>query len=371
MMGEPHWVKDNFLSDFLFDTDQIEREPEDAASWEGSDLDFMPADDASLSSYLSGEVCSGSGRGDRISCKSVKPVSVSSVSPEPISLSEDDEVSTMQSQSVSRSQRPILVVTRPPPSKRNSNSRQAVAARENRQKKKQYLSGLEASVQKFSEENEQLKKQDAEQKQLIAELKEEVMYLKSVIANESALSALLKNIQNTDGVKLSASLLAEAGDNSHLGVTRPASGQKRKLPSCLTKKGNYEITSSQDFPEKRSRPIASKAGPPPDRWHGHQQQMSLNSNSFGVIQTGDDDMAEPTVSVSLKLNAKAPLHGKTTEAVQASVDSNCGISGNDAGLGGICLHVLGDSVSVEFCSSCNRSAVRSCSTDHAYVKAQE
>jgi len=371
MMGEPHWVKDNFLSDFLFDTDQIEREPEDAASWEGSDLDFMPADDASLSSYLSGEVCSGSGRGDRISCKSVKPVSVSSVSPEPISLSEDDEVSTMQSQSVSRSQRPILVVTRPPPSKRNSNSRQAVAARENRQKKKQYLSGLEASVQKFSEENEQLKKQDAEQKQLIAELKEEVMYLKSVIANESALSALLKNIQNTDGVKLSASLLAEAGDNSHLGVTRPASGQKHKLPSCLTKKGNYEITSSQDFPEKRSRPIASKAGPPPDRWHGHQQQMSLNSNSFGVIQTGDDDMAEPTVSVSLKLNAKAPLHGKTTEAVQASVDSNCGISGNDAGLGGICLHVLGDSVSVEFCSSCNRSAVRSCSTDHAYVKAQE
>lgn len=369
MMGEPHWVKDNFLSDFLFDTDQIEREPEDAASWEGSDLDFMPADDASLSSYLSGEVCSGSGRGDRISCKSVKPVSVSSVSPEPISLSEDDEVSTIQS--VSRSQRPILVVTRPPPSKGNSNSRQAVAARENRQKKKQYLSGLEASVQKFSEENEQLKKQDAEQKQVIAELKEEVMYLKGVIANESALSALLKNIQNTDGVKLSASLLAETDENSHQGVTRPASGQKRKLPSCLTKEGNYEITSSQDFPEKRSRPIASKAGPLPDRWHGHQQQMSRNSNSFGVTQTGDDDVAEPTVSVSLKLNAKAPLHGKTTEAVQASFDSNCGISGNDAGLGGICLHVLGDSVSVEFCSSCNRSAVRSCSTDHAYVKAQE
>ena len=146
------------------------------------------------------------------------------------------------------------------------------------------------------------------------------------------------------------------------------------LPSCLTKKEIYAVTSSQDFPGKRSRPIASKAGPlqVPGNWHRHsQQKMSQNSNPFGVIQTGDDDVVEPTASVSLELNAKASLHEKTTEAVQASVDSNCGISGNDAGLCGICLHVLGDPVSVEFCSSCNLSAVRSCSTDHAYVKARE
>ena len=132
------------------------------------------------------------------------------------------------------------------------------------------------------------------------------------------------------------------------------------LPSCLTKKEIYAVTSSQDFPGKRSRPIASKAGPlqVPGNWHRHsQQKMSQNSN--------------PSASVSLELNAKASLHEKTTEAVQASVDSNCGISGNDAGLCGICLHVLGDPVSVEFCSSCNLSAVRSCSTDHAYVKARE
>lgn len=369
MMGEPHWAKDNFLNDFLFDTDQVEGEPEDAASWEGSDLDLMPADDASLSSYLSGEVFNGRGDGRRVSNNSIKR---QTVSPEPVSLSEDDEGGNAHS--VSHSQRSVIVVTRPPSRKGNSSSRQAIAARENRQKKKQYLSDLEASVKKFSEQNEQLNKQDAKQKQQIAELKEEVMYLKSVIANESALSALLKNIQNTNGVKLSASLLAKTDENSQLGVTIPAPGQKRKLPSCQMEEGNSEVTSSQDFPAKCSRPISSKPSSFSGRQHQQLQKMSWNSNSVSDTQTKGHSLAEPTVSVSSELTApivRTSQDGKTNEAVQAEADVDVGIFRKNVDLGGICLHVLGDSVSVEFCSSCNHSAMKSSSTDHAYVKVRE
>ncbi|XP_070550888.1 cyclic AMP-dependent transcription factor ATF-6 alpha-like [Ptychodera flava] len=78
------------------------------------------------------------------------------------------------------------------------NRKNAIAARENRQKKKRYLEGLESENCKLSAENRTLKSESGELKRRIESLEEEVMYLKSVLAHQSTLSKLLKNIGKTD-----------------------------------------------------------------------------------------------------------------------------------------------------------------------------
>lgn len=88
------------------------------------------------------------------------------------------------------------------------NRKNAIAARENRQKKKNYLQNLENEAAKLREENETLKNKTKEQQNSIEKLADEVDYLKSVIANQSTISLLLKNIATTPGISLSSSILS-------------------------------------------------------------------------------------------------------------------------------------------------------------------
>lgn len=88
------------------------------------------------------------------------------------------------------------------------NRKNAIAARENRQKKKNYLQNLEKDTAKLREENTLLKSQAKEQRCAIERLAEEVEYLKSVIANQSTISLLLKNITSTPGISFSSSLVS-------------------------------------------------------------------------------------------------------------------------------------------------------------------
>ena len=85
------------------------------------------------------------------------------------------------------------------------NKKNAIQAKINRQKKKAYVEDLELKVSSLARENDSLKK---ESKKLVKEkssLEEEVAYLRSVLANQSALSGLLKNIENVQNVRLTSS----------------------------------------------------------------------------------------------------------------------------------------------------------------------
>ena len=85
------------------------------------------------------------------------------------------------------------------------NKKNAIQAKINRQKKKAYVEDLESKVSTLARENDSLKK---ESKKLVKEkssLEEEVAYLRSVLANQSALSGLLKNIENVQNVRLTSS----------------------------------------------------------------------------------------------------------------------------------------------------------------------
>ncbi|ELT91634.1 hypothetical protein CAPTEDRAFT_162888, partial [Capitella teleta] len=70
-------------------------------------------------------------------------------------------------------------------------------------------------MSKLSKENKTLKKDVDSLQSDKQSLREEVSYLKSVLANQSTLSTLLKNIPHADGVRLSSSFGAERRLDDH------------------------------------------------------------------------------------------------------------------------------------------------------------
>lgn len=95
------------------------------------------------------------------------------------------------------------------------NKRNAIAARENRQKKKKYVEGLENNVAQLKEENKTLKTRNEGMTTMIRKLSDEVKYLRSVLANESTISLLLKSVTSTPGISLSSSLMQSSGSEGN------------------------------------------------------------------------------------------------------------------------------------------------------------
>lgn len=75
-------------------------------------------------------------------------------------------------------------------------TKNAIAARENRLKKKLYVSKLERSVRALSTENATLKRRSEDMSREIEELSEEVQYLRSVLCNVDEISTLVRSIRS-------------------------------------------------------------------------------------------------------------------------------------------------------------------------------
>lgn len=86
------------------------------------------------------------------------------------------------------------------------NKKNAIQAKLNREKKKAYIKNLEDEIEELKCENFTLKESNKKVVSEKNELLEEVEYLKSVLANQSALASLLKNIGSVENIKLSSSL---------------------------------------------------------------------------------------------------------------------------------------------------------------------
>ncbi|XP_014343435.1 CREB/ATF bZIP transcription factor isoform X2 [Latimeria chalumnae] len=95
------------------------------------------------------------------------------------------------------------------------NNRNAIAARLNRLKKKEYITGLENKVSNLMTENQDLKQENKELNKRVEELEEETKYLKAVLANESVLAQLLNRLTGVNGVKLSSSLFGGSTESDH------------------------------------------------------------------------------------------------------------------------------------------------------------
>lgn len=94
-------------------------------------------------------------------------------------------------------------------------NKNAIAARLNRLKKKEYVSSLERKVGQLSAENGGLKRQNSELTKRVEELEDETRYLRAVLANESMLAQLLSRLSGVNGMKLSSSLFQGCEANEH------------------------------------------------------------------------------------------------------------------------------------------------------------
>jgi len=81
---------------------------------------------------------------------------------------------------------------------RRNLSKNAILARENREKKKRYICGLEKTVRDLSAKNKKLVHGCAAMRKTVADLHREVNYLRGVLENQSELARLLKHIPIAD-----------------------------------------------------------------------------------------------------------------------------------------------------------------------------
>lgn len=94
-------------------------------------------------------------------------------------------------------------------------NKNALAARLNRLRKKEYVSSLEGKVARLSEDNQRLELERRSLGERVRQLEDETRYLRAVLANDSALSLLLGRLTGLGGVKLSTSLFSEKEPREH------------------------------------------------------------------------------------------------------------------------------------------------------------
>lgn len=94
-------------------------------------------------------------------------------------------------------------------------NKNAIAARLNRLKKKEYVNSLEKKVGILSTENNVLKQENSQLTKRVEELEDETRYLRAVLANESMLAQLLSRLSGVNGMKLSSSLFQGPNSNDH------------------------------------------------------------------------------------------------------------------------------------------------------------
>ena len=118
------------------------------------------------------------------------------------------------------------------------NRKNAIAARANRQKKKEYVTRLEEQVESLTAENKSLSEKCRGLEGHVSDLKQEVVYLKSVLANQSSLSSILRGLPGIKGVSVQSSLSSTAGSK------RQRSSATEEVPLQLKKVMKSECTES-------------------------------------------------------------------------------------------------------------------------------
>lgn len=112
----------------------------------------------------------------------------------------------------------------------------AEAARQNRLKKKKYMEDVEKDRSRLKAENVILKTRCTELQTKNRKLETEVEYLRSVLANQSTLASLIKNIPGTPGVNLSTSFSRKRSSVAS-DVSTPSSKRLRRDSENLSLSG--------------------------------------------------------------------------------------------------------------------------------------
>lgn len=189
-----------------------------------------------------------------------------------------------------------LPTRRPDP---NTSNRNALMARENRRKKKEYLTKLEEEVDEYKSENKKLRRILKQQFKMAEKLKHEKDYLRNVLANQTQITSLLNLFKNQSNASQST-------------ASSPALSTTSSVQQDL-------LGRDFDFPDSFDESLLPKETDDFFKYIPDQNDLSLHNNLIGD-------------------------HNYT--------------SGNKSDAG-VCLHVCGSHLSLEFCVNCSDSARRS------------
>lgn len=213
-------------------------------------------------------------------------------------------------------------------------SKNAIMARENRLKKKLYMTNLETEVNKLKTENNKYSKVVENQSLLITDLRKQVRYLKSVIANSSDISKLIRNIHQSTGMSVSTSLDETLSlNNAYL--------SKHKQPPIARKTAH-----PWDEPRYPSYPT-----PEPDFLSSSSPEHFDSDLLFNDIKLDSLlDVGSDLIDICQEVSDLPPKNHLTehnyTSVLEEERDEDVGV----------CLHVSKHRVSLEFCSTCSENA---------------
>lgn len=303
-------------------------------------------------------------------------------------------------------------------------NRNALMARENRIKKKQHLETLEHDVHTLKQENDSLRKLLKKRSSMVYKLRDERLYLKSIIANKTSIMSLLKTIQgNRIPITSSAmSFVTEHDDNQN--ETTGQNSSASSSPATTTSSGylNDELdgtvtclnadpmmsaaltplSSSTDLQYKiaeRGSPTHSLSSEcssasstsvcaemPLDTWESLLTDDEFRADSYYIpqllsdVDDADEQLldAEPatndTASNDCQSNVSHEHNYFNNHIIKQSAEPSSKRTGAEKPSAapaakrpqsvpslvdqpGICLHLSGGRVSLEFCGSCHRHSM--------------
>jgi hypothetical protein len=180
-------------------------------------------------------------------------------------------------------------------------------ARENRQKRKQYVKKLEDDLSVSTKVNDSLKQKMEEKDAKIKQLESEVVYLKSILANVPEISSLITTIKRGSSLPVSSSFA-------------PPPNKKIKMETC------NEITNG--------------------RWLLENEDIGYN-NEWLPSSPLLDDADFPDVIPSSTFSCQQPLQDPYLFPQSATGEARAGV----------CVHVMNKKISLEFCSTCSSRAL--------------
>lgn len=211
-----------------------------------------------------------------------------------------------------------LPTRRPDP---NTSNRNALMARENRRKKKEYLTKLEEEVDEYKSENKKLRKILKQQFKMAEKLKHEKDYLRNVLANQTQITSLLNLFKNQSNASQSTASSPALSTTSSVQRDLLGSGMSSLEDPLLMEfnETNNSLFVDFDFPDSFDESLLPKETDDFFKYIPDQNDLSLHNNLIGD-------------------------HNYTSE------------NKSDAG---VCLHVCGSHLSLEFCVNCSDGARRS------------
>lgn len=238
-------------------------------------------------------------------------------------------------------------------------SKNALMARENRLKKKMYIKTLETQVASLSDENKKLSQVAHNQSSLVDELKNEVKYLKSVLANSEDIGKLIRAINSSTGMSIRSSIEKRTSASNRETINKSPIAQKivpnveppEERKSDVACAG-YDFT-RHPWDETENPPQNNINFPTPESTSSYYDNPDFDALKKDLLLDIDvpsnmdvffDDIVEEDLLLDVPEKSPSP-----------AADPKPNLKEEDDV--GVCLHVSRNKVSLEFCPLCSDKAL--------------